>query len=583
MGDGLKKGASATFKKAIEKVTNNPLVSFLTGLLVTAIIQSSTATIVITSGLVGAGILTLSQSIGIILGANVGTTVTGQIIRLMDLDTGGADWLQLFTPSTLAPFAAIVGILLISFIHFKNSDTFGDIAIGFGILFTGLMNMTAAVSVLSESGALSNLFLLFADQPFLAFLIGFAVSFILQSSSASIGILQSISMAGMITFGSVVPIMLGIYIGDAFTTFIVCAIGAKADAKRVGMIQVLFNISKVIVLFVAVTLLHSFGVLDSLWNEAMTPGSIANTGSVFNISCALLLLPLTKVFEQLSRRVIKDDRDADKGPSKDLASLDKALYSSPALALSSSKLVISKMAEMSARSVTASMNNLIDFDKNIATKVKEDEDYLDEMADQTGVYLVNLLPHIEGSDDNEELNYYLTCLSEFERMSDLALNLIENSERLRSDGQSFSATAKDELRIIGDALEEIITYSVEAFTGRDISAARHIEPIEEVVDDLVADMRESHLVRLKAGKCGIDSGFSFLDALVNIERIADQCSNIGVHTMSLFRDSDDTTPHDYIKELHQGKDAAYNSEYRQARDHYLGRLSKAIEKDEVTR
>ena len=580
MGDGLKKSSSGAFKRAMERVTNNPFVGFLLGALVTAIIQSSTATIVLASGLVAAGVLSLHQSVGIIIGANVGTTITGQIIRLMDVNADSSSLLQFFQPSTLAPLAAVIGILLIAFIHFKNSDTIGSVAMGFGILFTGLMSMTAAVSDLSASGAFNSMILAFSSTPILGFLVGLAVSFILQSSSATIGIVQSISMTGMLTFSSVFPMLLGIYLGDAATTAIVCAIGAKADPKRVGLIQLMYNIGKVILIVIGVVLLRQFGVLDSLWNATLTSGGIANTSSLFNIICAILLLPTTGALERISRKLVKDDPVSGRKPVTELASLDKAFYKAPALALSSAKLVVSKMAEMSSASVDLAVDNLIERDEKKAALVNEDEEYIDEMADRTSNYLANLLPFIDSGAGNDELNYYLTCVSEFERIGDHAVNLIENADSLQEHDNAFSAIAKEELRVVGDALTEILSYACTAFKEKNLMAARHIEPIEEVVDDLVAEMRENHLTRLRDGRCAIDTGFTFLDALVNIERIADQCSNIGVHTVALFSDKTGARPHDYIKELHLGKDAAYNSEYEHAHDLYIGRLESIIQAHE---
>ena len=579
MGDGLKKGSSATFKRAMEKVTNNPFVGFLLGALVTAIIQSSTATIVLASGLVAAGILSLHQSIGIIIGANVGTTITGQIIRLMDLSGDTSPILKFFQPATLAPLAAILGILLISFIHFKNSDTIGSVAMGFGILFTGLLSMTAAVSDLSASGAFDSLFLTFASKPLLGFLVGLAVSFILQSSSATIGILQSLSMTGMLTFSTVVPILLGIYLGDAVTTTIVCSIGAKADPRRVGLIQLMYNIGKVLLIIIGVVLLHQFGVIDHLWDTTLTSGGIANTSSVFNIACAILLLPTTGALEKISKRLVKDDPVSGRKPALELASLDKAFYKSPALALSSANLVVSKMADMSCASAISALNNLIESKEGVIKLISEDEDYLDEMADKTSSYLANLLPLMDIGHGNDELNYYLNCVNEFERIGDHAMNLTENADDLKEHGGTFSEGAKNELRIAADALEEILGYACAAFKNKDLMAARHIEPIEEVVDDLVAAMRENHLLRLRDGKCSIYTGFTFLDALVNIERIADQCSNIGVHTVALLGQNEDLNPHNYIKDLHMGKDAFFNSEFERAHEKYIGRLSNVIKKE----
>ncbi|MBQ2324258.1 MAG: Na/Pi cotransporter family protein, partial [Oscillospiraceae bacterium] len=304
MGDALKEGSSGALKQAMEKVTNNSFVGFVLGMIVTAVIQSSTATIVLTSGLVGAGILTLRQSIGIILGANVGTTITGQIIRLLDLDAGGGSWLNVFKPSTLAPLAALIGIIMIMAVNTKHSNMVGRIAMGFGILFTGLLNMTAAVTPLSQSETFAQMFVRLADTPVLGFLAGTGVAFLIQSSSATIGILQALSMTGALTFASVYAIIIGVNIGDCVTTAIVCSIGSKADAKRTGVIHILFNIAGSTLIILAVMLLHRFGYLDGLWNRTMTSGGIANIHTVFRLFAAVTLLPVCGKFEKLSRMIV---------------------------------------------------------------------------------------------------------------------------------------------------------------------------------------------------------------------------------------------------------------------------------------
>ena len=286
MGDGLKESSSGTLKTALEKLTNKPVKAFLLGLGMTALIQSSTATIVITSGLVGAGIISLHQSLGIIVGANVGTTVTGQIIRLLDLDASGTSFLQFFKPSTLAPLALIIGIVIIMGRKDKNSGKIGQIVIGFGILFSGLMSMTDAVSTLTEGGIIEQLFSSLGDNPFLGYLIGAGVAFVLQSSSATIGILQAFSTSGLLTFSAIYAVLVGVYLGDCVTTAIVCNIGAKPEAKRVGIVNILYNLGKSVLILAAVTIIHKLGLLDGLWNRVMYSGGIANMNTVFNLACA---------------------------------------------------------------------------------------------------------------------------------------------------------------------------------------------------------------------------------------------------------------------------------------------------------
>ena len=371
MGDGLKRGSSGALKKAMGKVTNSPIVGFLLGLCVTAAIQSSTATIVLTSGLVGAGIITLHQSIGIILGANVGTTVTGQIIRLLDLNAGTNSFLNVFKPSTLAPLAAILGILLIMAFRFHNSDTIGTIAMGFGILFTGLMNMTAAVEPLSQSPTFAQRLVSLADKPLLGFLAGAGVAFSIQSSSATIGILQALSVTGQLTFGSVYPILVGIYLGDCVTTAIVCSIGAKADAKRTGMVHILFNLSEAVLVFAAVNILHSAGALDRIWAAPITSGGIANTHTLFNLACAVLLLPLCGLYEKLSRIVVHDDVRHSQGVEHELQLLDDKFFTSPELALSSSDEAIATMARLACAGADSAMDTLGAYDRAVIETVQE--------------------------------------------------------------------------------------------------------------------------------------------------------------------------------------------------------------------
>ena len=330
MGDGLKESSSGTLKKAMESVTNNPIKAFLLGLGVTAIIQSSTATIVITSGLVGAGLLSLHQSLGIIIGANVGTTVTGQIIRLLDLDAGGAtSWLQLFKPSSLAPIALIIGIVIIMTGRLKSSRQIGNIAIGFGILFSGLLNMTSAVTVLTESGMVEGLFSSLGNNPFLGYVTGATVAFILQSSSATVGILQAFSASGMLTFKAVYPVIVGVYLGDSVTTGIVCFIGAQAEQKRVGIFNILFNIGKMALILIGVEVLHRVGVLDGIWNMVVNSGVIANANTIFNIAASILLFPLVSLFEKTSLRLIPDDKEPESKYKDKIDALNPMFFDTP--------------------------------------------------------------------------------------------------------------------------------------------------------------------------------------------------------------------------------------------------------------
>lgn len=576
MGNGLKESSSGALKSAMEKVTNNPLVGFFLGLVVTAIIQSSTATIVLTSGLVGAGVITLHQSIGVIIGANVGTTITGQIIRLLDLNSsGGASWVDLFKPSTLAPLAAIIGILLIMAVKTKHSGVIGQIAMGFGILFTGLLNMTAAVSPLSSSETFAQMFVGLADTPVLGFLAGTGVAFLIQSSSATIGILQALSMTGALTFGSVYAIIIGVNIGDCVTTAIVCSIGSKADAKRTGVVHILFNICGSLLIILGVTILHRTGVLDALWDKTLTSGGIANVHTVFRLVSAIVLLPACGQFEKLSRVIVKDEAQLGTSVEQELELLDEKFFTSPALALSGASKAITAMARLAREGVLSAMDVLQHYDQHAIDVINENEDRIDLLADRVDNYLIKLSPHVTMGYGNELLNYYIQCFSEFERIGDYAVNLTENAAELRNNDRTLSDMALQELSVLRDALDEILGYACRGFEAMDMRTARRIEPVEEVVDDLVATLRNSHIKRVREGTCSTLAGLTFLDILVNIERISDQCSNLGVYTLSQSDGSIMSSHHEYIHRLHQGVDPEYNRRYAETHEKYFGALARA--------
>ncbi len=574
MGDGLKQGSSAALKKAMEKVTNNPIIGFLLGLLVTAVIQSSTATIVLTSGLVGAGILTLHQSLGIVLGANVGTTITGQIIRLLDVNADSASWMNIFKPSTLAPVASIIGILLIMAVHTRNSKTVGNIAIGFGILFTGLLNMTASVSPLSESESFASMFVSLADKPILGFLAGTGVAFLIQSSSATIGILQALSVTGALSLSSVYAIIIGVNIGDCVTTAIVCSIGSKVDAKRTGMVHIIFNICASILVIVGITLLHNFGALDALWDRPITSGGIANVHTLFRLISAVVLLPVCTQFEKLACRLIKDDEQVGESVDRELQQLDEKFFASPALALASANDAISTMARLARNAVSDSVDLLFNYDRRGVEIINENEDHIDSLADHVDNYLIRLSSHVATDHDNDLLNYYIQCFSEFERIGDYAVNLTESATEMVEKDTPFSETAKKELALLKEALLEITGYAYEAFIGVNAEQARHIEPVEEVVDDMVATLRSNHIKRLRNGQCTVYAGLEFLDILINIERIADQCSNIGVYTLAQSNPGVMQSHHDYIQHLHQGGDPVFNAEYQEISRKYFSKLAE---------
>ena len=576
MGASLKEGSSGALKKALEGVTNNTFKAFLLGFLVTAVIQSSTATIVITSGLVAAGILSLKQSLGIIIGANVGTTVTGQIIRLIGMNDSSDSWLNIFKPSTLAPVALIIGIVLIMGFKFNRAKTIGNIAIGFGILFSGLLNMTSAVDTLTESGVFESLFSKLGSNPFIGYLIGATVAFILQSSSATSGILQAFSASGGLAFNAIYAVVVGVYLGDCVTTAIVCSIGAKAEQKRVGIVNILFNLGKSVLVLGVVAILRWMGVLDGIWNTIATPGSIANTNTIFNLACALLLFPLMSIFEKMSKKIVKDDPVHEFKYQDKVEALSTAFFSTPALALRSCYDALLTMFYASRDNITRGLDMLTKYDAKTYEVVRQEEDNIDQLADRVSQYLVQLASHLTVDEHVEILNHYYKIVNEFERLGDHAKNIADTAAELHERQTPFSAIALAELDVVEDLINSILDFTEEAFKKRDADAAYKIEPLEEVVDDLVVVLRDNHMSRLANGKCNVVAGTDFMDLLGDIERISDICSNVGLATVTRVKPELGNKTHDYTYLLHSGNDAEFNREYEAAHKKYFDKINNLI-------
>jgi len=578
MSSSLKESSSGKLKSMMEKVTGNPFKAFLLGLAVTAVIQSSTATIVITSGLVAGGIITLNQSLGIIIGANVGTTVTGQIVRLMDLNEDSTSWLAFLKPSTLAPVALTVGIILLMFIRLKRSDSIGNVAMGFGILFTGLMNMSNSVSVLTKTGIIDKLFGSIGNNPIIGYLCGAGVAFALQSSSSTIAILQTMATDPnvTITFGVAYIIIVGIYLGDCLTTGIVCSIGAKADAKRVGVVNILFNLSETVLVLVVVNVLHAFGVLDSLWGHSMTAGGIANTNTIFNLGCAIALLPLVGVYAKLSRRIVKDSGEQ-KVAIPEFNALNPIFYATPALAFNSCYNALKLMFNKSVINIDRALSLLNTYDKNVKAAIDEDEDIIDSLADGVSNYLVQLSPHLSETLHVSILEQYYKLVGEFEHMGDHAYHISETAVRLHGENVHFSEAAQAELAVTREVLDRMLAETRLAFEKRDIKAAQQIEPLEEVMDDMINALSDNHMARLREGKCSVNAGTGLLDVLTHFSRIADTCSNIGVSVITRVNPEIANQAHNYVTQLHLGHDREYNKAYHKAHDLYFEKLAKAQE------
>lgn len=573
MGDSLKENSSGALKTAMEKVTNNPFKAFFLGLFVTALIQSSTATIVITAGLVGAGILTLRQSLGIIIGANVGTTVTGQIIRLLDVDASGAAWLQVFQPSTLAPLAMIFGMILIMGNFIRNAKSVGSIAIGFGILFSGLLNMTGAVDALAESGIIGTVFSHLGENHWLGYITGAGIAFVLQSSSAAVGILQAFSASGMLTFKAIYPVIVGIYLGDCVTTAIVIYIGAKAEPKRVAIVNILFNLCETVVVLAVVAIVHKLGLLDAIWDRSVSSGVIANTNTIFNIGCAVLLFPLIHQYERLSRRIVKDDPEPEDKYKEELNALNPAFFDTPALALRSCHQLLLTTFTAARENIKRSLRLLEGFDDAQFRELMEEEEQIDRLTDRISSYIVALLPRLKLEYHVSILNQYYKVTTEFERLGDHAVQIAETAAGMQKDGTTFSETAMSELRVLEAAIEDILADTEQAFRKRDLEAANRIEPKVQLVGEMVSQLKNNHLHRMSIGQCNVYADVRFSNLMVEFRRIAGVCSNVGVATVVRVHPELADHEHLYFESLHAGGDEEFNKVYQEAYDRFFTALT----------
>lgn len=574
MGDSLKANSSGALRDAMAKVTNSPLYAFLLGLFVTAVIQSSTATIVITSGLVGAGILSLRQSLGIIVGANVGTTVTGQIIRLLDVNAGGNSVLRFFQPSTLAPLALIIGMLLMMTNVVKNSKSIGNIAIGFGILFSGLLNMTGTVNSFAESELVRNLFSNLGNNPIVGYLTGAGIAFVLQSSSATIGILQAFSSTGLLQFKAIYAVIVGVYLGDCVTTAIVCSIGAQPDAKRVGIVNILYNLSKSVIVLVGVTLAHSFGLLDRIWDVTVNSGIIANTNTIFNLGCAVILLPFVGIYEKLSHVIVKDEKQPEFRYKAELDGLSPVFFSSPALALQSIYNVLISCLEASRASIEKSFELLAHYDEKVFNEILEEEDNIDLMTDRVSKYIVELLPNIDLDYMMPIVDQYYKVASEFESLHDHALIIAKQAKKISEQDEAPSITSLSELAVLEEATDNILDETDATFRKRDVEAAARIEPLVQVINDLASQVKKNHLKRLGSGECSVESDAIFTDLIAEFRRIASICSNIGVATAVRVDPSLADHEHLYFENIRKGNDEKFRREYQIAHNRYFALLKK---------
>jgi len=568
MGDGLKQGSGQALKNFLGKLTQNALMGVITGTLVTAIIQSSTATIVLTVGLIGAGILNLRQAVSIVLGANIGTTVTAQIIRLMDIESSGDSLLAFFKPDTLAPLALCIGIILFMFIKKSGSKNVGMICLGFGILFSGLMSMTDAVEPLAESQMFVDMISYFSDMPMLSIVVGLVLTVIIQSSSAMVGILQALSSTGVITFELVYPMIMGINLGTCVTTAMVCSIGTNKNSKRTGVVHIVFNTIGTILFMIVMSLLRRAGFMATLWESVVDSGVIANFQTLFNLLTAVVLLPFTGWLVKFSCKIVKDDpEEEDKYP--ELAALDKKLLISPAVALGQAGRSLAVMARAAKDNVSLSLAQFKQYNEKSAETIYRYEERLDEFADNADNFLIALFQNVETERDNRQLNMLMQCVPAVERVGDYATNFDEMAKKLHDAGLTFSESAQKELDILGNAVETILELTVEALENDNEQMARRIEPLEEVIDDMVLLLKDRHTSRLRQGICSVDTGLVFMDALTHLERAADQCSSIAMLMLGRHNEEIMKNHHRYLQELHESGDRSYLEELENRKAQYL--------------
>ena len=563
MGNSLKKSAGSGLKNTLSKMTSNPLRGFLLGLGVTAIIQSSSATTVMVVGFVNSGTMTLFQAIGVIMGANVGTAVTAWITGLSGLGAGATtavNALKWLKPDSWMPIVAVAGVALIMFSKRSRKKDIGAILIGFSILMVGMSMMGDSVGGLKDSDAFKSILTVFGENPILGVLAGLVLTAIVQSSSASIGILQSLSTTGAITYGMAIPIILGQNIGTCVTAMI-SAIGANKNGKRAAVAHLYFNIIGV------VFWLSAFYIVNAFANFAFVASyidmwGIAAVHTIFKLLAVGLLFPFAKYLEKLAILTVKDKEAEEDSPSK---LLDPRLLNTPSFAVARAAEVAATMASISCTALRKSMKLITVYDADEAELVRDLESKADVYEDELGSYLVKISAAPLTDADNRQLTKLLHIIGDFERISDHAVNIVESAEEIRQKKLSFSQEAQRELAVMTAALEEILNISETAFCTSDLALATKIEPLEQVVDDLKDQIKANHIQRLQKSTCSIEHGFVLSDLLNNFERVSDHCSNVGGCIIELSHDALDL--HKYLSEV-KADDSAFKNEFNAFKEKY---------------
>ncbi len=558
MGQALERRAGSRLRSLLDRMTGRPLVGFLTGLGVTAIIQSSSATTVMVVGFVNSGLMTLRQAINVIMGANVGTTVTAWLLSLGDIDSSNV-WVRLLKPSSFTPVLALLGIVFYMFCKDAKKKDTGVILLGFATLMFGMETMSGAVAGLKDVPAFTELFLAFKN-PILGVLAGAVLTGIIQSSSASVGILQALSATGAVSYAAAIPIIMGQNIGTTVTALL-SSIGTNKNARRAAVVHLMFNVIGVAVLLTVFCAVRAI-LAPPLFDDAATRTGIAVAHSLFNLLCTAMLLPAGGLLEKLAIRLVPDAALPER-----TAELDERLLATPSLALERSRAVAGEMAEAAVQSLKNSLTAFSAYTPALADSIRQDEDLCDHYEDILGTYLVKLSTQRMGTAESEEATALLKSIGDFERISDHAVNVLEAAEELRSKGLSFSADAAAELAVLSGAIREILGLALHCFEQRDMALAAEVEPLEEVIDTLKERMRTRHILRMQQGVCSIEAGFVLSDLLTGLERTSDHCSNIagcvidaGRHNLNL---------HETLRAA-KGGDANFRQEFdRYARKYAL--------------
>lgn len=556
MGQALERRAGSGLRSLLEKMTQNRLMGLLAGLGVTAVIQSSSATTVMVVGFVNSGLMTLRQSIGVIMGANIGTTVTAWILSLSGIE-GSSLLVQMFKPSTFTPILALVGIILYMFCKADKKKDTGMILLGFATLMFGMEAMSSAVSSLRNVPQFREIFLMFSN-PILGVLVGAVLTGIIQSSSASVGILQALASTGQVTYGAAIPIIMGQNIGTCVTALL-SSIGTNKNARRAALVHLNFNVIGAtvgIVLFYVVRAVAA----PALLGQAASEWGIAVAHSIFNILCTAVLLPMGGLLEKLVLRLVPEGKQ----PQRE-AELDERLLATPALALERCRTLIADMASYSMESLRESLNAITAYNQKSAEHIREDEAKTDHYEDIIGSYLVKLSARKIGESDSALAAEYLRIIGDFERIADHSVNILESAEEMQQKGIAFSAAALQEYATMAGAVREVTALAYDSFVSGDVQAARQVEPLEQVIDDLKEEMRTRHIRRMQQGSCGIDAGFIWSDLLTNLERVSDHCSNIAC---CMIEGADHNLHRHEVLQSIRGSGEIFDREYSSYRQKY---------------